>query len=165
MNNSRFGKTPFSAQLKAGAFYSIYLAAIFLAISTGILFFMVEVSVPTMLPLLPLFLLPFYYLVYAYIKVHVTNYTVNNAQLGKHQFESRMKTLPYLWIFLSNMIVMVLTLGLATPWAMIRVARYRADCTTAQVAGDLDQFVQVQQDQQNALGEELGEVLDLEFGV
>ena len=59
----------------------------------------------------------------------------------------------------------MLTLGLATPWAMIRVARYRADCTTAQVAGDLDQFVQVQQDQQNALGEELGEVLDLEFGV
>ena len=58
-----------------------------------------------MLPLLPLFLLPFYYLVYAYIKVHVTNYTVNNAQLGEHQFESRMKTLPYLWIFFSNMIV------------------------------------------------------------
>lgn len=165
VNNSRFGKTPFSAQLKAGAFYSIYLAAIFLAISTGILFFMVEISVPTMLPLLPLFLLPFYYLVYAYIKVHVTNYTVNNAQLGEHQFESRMKTLPYLWIFFSNMIAVILTLGLATPWAMIRVARYRADCTTAQVAGDLDQFVQVQQDQQNALGEELGDVLDLEFGV
>lgn len=165
VNNSHFGETPFAAQLKAGAFYSIYLAALFLLISTGLLFFMVEVAVPSLLLILPVILLPLYYLVYAYIKVHVTNYTVNNTQLGEHRFESRMKTLPYLWIFFSNMIVMVLTLGLATPWAMIRVSRYRADCTTAQIAGDLDQFVQVQQDKQNALGEELGEVLDLEFGV
>lgn len=165
VNNSRFGETPFAAQLKAGAFYSIYVAALFLLISTGILFWMVETALPSMLPIVPLILLPFYYLVYAYIKVNVTNYTLNNTTLGEHQFESRMKTLPYLWIFFSNMLAIVLTLGLATPWAMIRVARYRANCSTAQIAGDLDRFVQVQQDQQNALGEELGDVLDLEFGV
>jgi uncharacterized membrane protein YjgN (DUF898 family) len=48
---------------------------------------------------------------------------------------------------------------------MIRSANYRATCTSALIQGDLEQFVQAQQDQQNAFGEELGETLDLEFGV
>lgn len=165
VNNSRFGETQMSGDLKVGVFYSIYLAALFLVISTGLLFYMVQVSLPSMLPIMPLIMLPFYYMVYAYIKVHVINHTLNNTKLGEHQFESRMKTLPFLWIFVTNSIGIVLTLGLATPWAMIRNARYRASCTTALIQGNLDQFVQAEQDQQNALGEELGEVMDLEFGV
>ena len=164
-NHSRFGDTQMSAELKAGAFYSIYLSALFLMISTGVLFFLVQTAAPTLTPLIPLVILPFYYLVYAYIKVQVMNLTLNNLRLGEHCFESRMRTLAYLWIFISNTFAIVFTLGLATPWAMIRSANYRATCTSAHIHGDLDQFVQAQQDQQNAFGEELGETLDLEFGV
>jgi uncharacterized membrane protein YjgN (DUF898 family) len=97
--------------------------------------------------------------------VNVVNLTLNNLHLGEHRFESRMRTLAYLWIFISNTFAIVFTLGLATPWAMIRSANYRATCTSALIQGDLEQFVQAQQDQQNAFGEELGETLDLEFGV
>ncbi|WP_372831033.1 YjgN family protein [Pontibacterium sp.] len=164
-NHSRFGDTQMSAEFKAGAFYSIYLSALFLMISTGVLFFLVQTAAPTLTPLLPLVVLPFYYLVYAYIKVNVVNLTLNNLHLGEHRFESRMRTLAYLWIFISNTFAIVFTLGLATPWAMIRSANYRATCTSALIQGDLEQFVQAQQDQQNAFGEELGETLDLEFGV
>lgn len=164
-NYSRFGDAKMSAELKAGAFYSIYLSALFLIISSGVLFFLVQTSAPSLLSLLPLVILPFYYVVYAYIKVHVANLTLNNLHLAEHRFESRMKTLAYLWIFISNTLAIILTLGLATPWAMIRSANYRAACTSALVLGDLDQFVQAQQEQQNAFGEELGDTLDLEFGV
>ncbi len=164
-NHSRFGDAQMSAELKAGTFYSIYLSALFLMISTGVLFYLVQTSAPTLTPLIPLVILPFYYLVYAYIKVQVMNLTLNKLRLGEHHFESRMRTLAYLWIFISNTFAIVFTLGLATPWAMIRSANYRATCTSAHIHGDLDQFVQAQQDQQNAFGEELGETLDLEFGV
>lgn len=165
VNNARFGNTEFKAKLSVGEFYSIYVSGLFLLGSTLIIFTLAHMFVPHLAPLVPLVMLPFYYLVFIYISVKVTNLTLNSSSLGSHHFESRLQTLPYVGILLTNTLAIILTLGFATPWAMIRTARYRAGCTTALVAGDLNQFVQAQQETQNAFGEELGEVFDLEFGV
>ena len=42
---------------------------------------------------------------------------------------------------LVNIILLVFTLGLATPWVMVRNARYRINSTTV-LAEDLDSFVE-----------------------
>ncbi|MGB0466472.1 MAG: YjgN family protein [Pontibacterium sp.] len=165
VNNTRFGNTAFEVKLQVKSFYAIYLAALLLVISTLVIFFLINVALPHLAPYLIFLILPFYSLVYVYIKVKVTNLTFNQTTLGEHRFQSQMQVLPYLAIWLTNTLAILFTLGLATPWAMIRTARYRASCTAALVQGDLDHFMQAQQTQQNALGEELGEVLDLEFGI
>jgi uncharacterized membrane protein YjgN (DUF898 family) len=164
-NNARFGDQPFQAELQAGAFYSTYIAAFMLIISTALIVWMVQTVAPPIAPFLPLLMAPFYYLAYVYITVKVTNYTLNNTTLGPHKLQSRLDTLAYFAIWLTNTLAIILTLGLAIPWAMVRTAQYRAECTRILIQGDLDHFLQQQQEQQNALGEELGEVFDLELGV
>ncbi|HAE11033.1 MAG TPA: DUF898 domain-containing protein, partial [Opitutae bacterium] len=56
------------------------------------------------------------------------------------------------------------TIGLATPWVMVRNARYRISRTTV-LADDLDSFVAGQVESTSALGEELGETIDLDIGI
>ncbi len=60
----------------------------------------------------------------------------------------------------------MLTFGLATPWAQIRMARYRAN--KLQIVGDVDfdQFVGDKKDEVKATGEEIADMfdVDLSFG-
>ena len=67
------------------------------------------------------------------------------------------------WIYLSNSLLVVLTLGLFTPWAKVRMARYRANCTSMVISGDLNHFVAAEQTRTSALGQELGDAFDVEF--
>lgn len=164
-NNASFGNEPFRAELRAGVFYSAYIGAFMLIIITALMVWVMQTVAPALTPFLPLLMAPFYYLAYVYITVKVTNYTLSNTTLGPHKLHSRMDTLAYFAIWLTNTLAIILTLGLAIPWAMIRTAHYRAECTRVMVQGDLDQFMQQQQAQQSAMGEELGEVFDLELGV
>jgi uncharacterized membrane protein YjgN (DUF898 family) len=56
-----------------------------------------------------------------------------------------------------------LTLGLYWPWAQVHLARYRMECLA--VDGSLDQFASAAgPDDAGAMGEELAEALDLDFG-
>jgi len=63
-----------------------------------------------------------------------------------------------------NILAIALTLGLATPWAVIRTLRYRAQKTALLVAGGLDQFVSAQAADIGAAGEEVGEMFGFDFG-
>jgi len=61
--------------------------------------------------------------------------------------------------------LVVFSLGLAIPWAKVRLARYTANHTQAIVQGDLGQYVTGQQDVQTSLGDEMGEAFDVDTGV
>ena len=62
-------------------------------------------------------------------------------------------------------LAIVVTLGLATPWAVIRTLRYRAQKTALLVAGGLDQFVAAQAADVDAAGEEVGEMFGFDFSL
>ena len=57
-----------------------------------------------------------------------------------------------------------MTLGLYYPWAAVRVARYMQEHLWVE-AVDLDGFVAAQRNQENALGDEIGEAFDLGIGI
>jgi uncharacterized membrane protein YjgN (DUF898 family) len=60
---------------------------------------------------------------------------------------------------------MVFTLGLYTPWAQLRLARYRLECLELEVRGSLDDFVAATNAPvPAAMGEELTSFFDLDFG-
>lgn len=55
------------------------------------------------------------------------------------------------------------TLGLATPWAQIRMARYRAEHMALSGETDWDKFVGEKKDASRALGEEIDDMFDVDI--
>jgi len=69
-----------------------------------------------------------------------------------------------MYLYFTNTLAMMFTLGLLMPWAKIRTAKYKASVTSIDVAGNLSQFTASQAEHQTALGEEMGEMFDIDLG-
>ena len=114
--------------------------------------------------LMAIVIVPFYLWMFAYMATKRTNLLYNNIDIAGHKTKSELKTGYMMYLYFTNTLAMLLTVGLLMPWAKIRTARYRASVTSVDVAGDLSQFTAVQADQQSALGEEMGEMFDMDLG-
>jgi uncharacterized membrane protein YjgN (DUF898 family) len=105
-----------------------------------------------------------FFTVGAYLKATLANLLWNNTTLGTFRFESRLRWGKMLWIQLSNLVAIVVTLGLFIPWAKVRMAHYRADSLTLMGTSGLDGFVAERVAEGSAMGEEVSEVFDLDIG-
>src|SRR5690606_23823119 len=76
-----------------------------------------------------------------FLRTRWTNLMWASSWLGQHRFECTLRARDVIWIYFSNGLAIVFSLGLAVPWAMVRIARYRARHWTLLAAGDLDSFV------------------------
>ncbi len=92
-----------------------------------------------------------------------TNMINNNITIGENQLYSYLKGTQVGWIYLTNTIAIVASLGLFIPWAKVRMARYTASCTELQV-NDIDSIKAIEQESGNAFGEEMDEVFDMDIG-
>ena len=101
-----------------------------------------------------------------YLQARIGNLIWNNTTLDKLSFNSTLRARDFIWLYFSNIVAIMLTFGLATPWAQIRMARYRA--SKLQIVGDVDfdQFVGDKKAEVTATGEELADFfdVDLSFG-
>lgn len=77
-----------------------------------------------------------------------------------------MQTKPYFWIIFTNMLMVIFTLGMARPWAKVREVRYIANNTWIDATDtDIDSYLTQKQDKQSAIGEEVGDVFDVDVGI
>ena len=106
-----------------------------------------------------------YLLLFAYLRARITNLILNAMTIGPVQFESTLRARDLAGLYLVNIIAIIVTLGLATPWAVVRTLRYRAAKTTVLVAGGLDSFVAGETRQVAATGEAVGEMFDFDIGL
>ncbi len=101
-----------------------------------------------------------------YFQSRVSNLVWNNTTLDKLSFKSSLRARDFLWLYLTNMLAIMFSFGLSTPWAQIRMARYRA--SKLHIVGDVDfdQFVGDKKAEVKATGEEIAEMfdVDLSFG-
>lgn len=106
------------------------------------------------------------FVILAYIKSRTSNLIWNNTTLEHLGFISNQRMRDLVWLYLSNTILLIITLGLATPWAQIRMARYRADHLAITGENDWDKFVGEKKESSRAMGEEIAEMfdVDLSFG-
>jgi uncharacterized membrane protein YjgN (DUF898 family) len=105
------------------------------------------------------------FLLYGYIRARTINAVFNNLRVGPVRFESVLSARRLIRLYFGNIVAILLSLGLATPWAVVRTMRYRASRLTAIAAGPLDSFVQGESQQLSATGEEVGEMFDIDFGL
>ncbi len=95
---------------------------------------------------------------------YITNYVWSNTTIKENSFQSTLKPLALAWIYISNIFAIIFSLGLLTPWAKIRVAKYKCE-NFAIAATDISSFIATQQENQSALGEETGDFFDIDIGI
>jgi len=108
---------------------------------------------------------PLYLWIWAYFQTKRTNLIFNNIEISGHKLQSKLKTSYMLYLYITNTLAMVVSLGLFMPWAKIRTARYKASVTALIPNGELSNIMAVRQQNQSALGEEMGDMFDMDFGL
>lgn len=105
------------------------------------------------------------FLLFGYIRARTTNAVFNNLRVGPLRFECVLSARKLIWIYVSNVVAILLSAGLATPWAVVRTMRYRASRMTAIAAGPLGSYVQAEAQQVSVTGEEVGEMFDIDIAL
>jgi uncharacterized membrane protein YjgN (DUF898 family) len=101
----------------------------------------------------------------AYYRKSWVNASFGGLELGPHRLESALETWPLAGLYLSNFALIVLTLGLYTPWATVRQMQYQLAHLHVVAQGDLDRFAAAAGDATDAIGEEIGDFFDIDFGL
>jgi uncharacterized membrane protein YjgN (DUF898 family) len=106
-----------------------------------------------------------FFLLFAYVRARTTNALWNAVRVGPMRFESTLSAGALIWIYFSNLVAIAFTLGLATPWAVVRAMRYRASMTAVIVSGSLEGFAQAEAQQVSVAGEEAAELFDIDIAL
>ena len=184
-DNSWFGQTRFSFHARAAQFYLIYLMLL-----AAILLFMVVFAMSGIAgtfgaiamaqktggrvdPGAIIRALIFLYggIILLAISVGpafqalITNLIWNNTRLGEHRIECTMSPWRLIWIAVSNFVLVVLTLGFYTPWAMVRMTKYHVESMRLLPASDLQEFVAAEPESVGAVGEEAATVFDFDIAL
>ncbi|MGR9116014.1 MAG: YjgN family protein [Gammaproteobacteria bacterium] len=179
IDNSAYGTTGLELTAATNQFYSVYGKAFLVVLVTLLLLGSSILAVPvwksfgiqndSFNPLVPFFALfliyPILMIVYGYVYTAITNLVVNHTSLDPVRFESNLETTKFCWLYFSNALAILFSLGLLIPWAMIRTARYRIACLTLIANGDLDHFFAAEAERTEAIGEEIGDFLDIDIGL
>ena len=104
-------------------------------------------------------------LLYAFIRARTTNAAWNAIRIGPLRFECSLRGRDFMWLYLSNVAAILLTLGFATPWAVIRTLRYRAQKFAVLATAPLDGFAQSESVQVDAAGQEIADLLDFDVAL
>lgn len=91
------------------------------------------------------------------------NLVWNHTRLGEHQFVSRVRARKLLWIFLTNLLGTIFSLGLFKPFADIRMARYRIESMGVVPHGDIEQILAVPEEEVTATGEGAADLFDIDI--
>ena len=93
------------------------------------------------------------------------NLLYNPTTLGPIGFDSSQRARDLIWIYLSNLVLIALTIGIFIPWAKVRLARYRAGHLTVTGPADLGLFTAGQHQTSTATGAEMADLFDLNIGL
>jgi uncharacterized membrane protein YjgN (DUF898 family) len=99
----------------------------------------------------------------AYLKSRIQNLVFNNTTLEHIGFFSDQQMCDLILLYITNTIVLLCTIGLATPWAQVRMAKYRANHLALTGEVDWDKFVGEKKDASHALGEEIADMFDVDI--
>jgi uncharacterized membrane protein YjgN (DUF898 family) len=83
---------------------------------------------------------------------------------GRHALASSIHRGRYLWIAMSNLVATIATLGLARPWAAIRMASYLASATALDTTGSLDAYFATIKAEGAATGAEFMDIEGFDVG-
>ena len=100
----------------------------------------------------------------AYTQAGIRNHVFSHTKLDNVvSLFSSVTTGRLFVLFLGNFLLIIFTLGLAYPWVAVRIAHYFARNSQVHTSGDFTHYISQQQEKQSALGEELGDIFDVDM--
>ncbi len=173
IDNAHFGSLQFRLRDVSRAFYATYvkvgalvvIAMIAFVATTPFLPGSPEGEAPPAAAALAVVPAVFIMIVTSYLGPAIAKLTFSNVSVGEHRIVCDWHIPRLMLIYFTNFLAVAATLGLAIPWATIRLQRYQYANLALEVHGDLDEIVATQADEVSAMGEELGEVFDIDLGL
>jgi len=190
INGTRYGQGIFEAKLKAKKFMMInlkgigvMLAIVIPLIAVGSVLGVGEFMTPFTNPesmqrgelpdgfgmffaLIYFVLIIVSILVMSYVHTRQRTYIYENTKLDdKIAFASTLKAKSFAWIMLSNFFLVIITFGLAFPWAKVRMARLMLENTLVETEEGFDEYISQKQAEVSSLGEQIGDAFDVDIDV
>jgi uncharacterized membrane protein YjgN (DUF898 family) len=175
---SRYGSVHFNFNASVGSFYLTFLKALLVMLAgvavLGLLFsgalaavakHGVQLTTYRSVLTFIVALYAWFFLVIPLFSAMMQNLVWNHTGIGRHRFESRVSPTRVLFIALTNLLAIVCTVGLYTPFAKIRMLKYRVEAMALLVDSSLDDFVADAQAQAGTLGEGVADLLDLDLAL
>jgi uncharacterized membrane protein YjgN (DUF898 family) len=176
----RFGATDFATVLHGGDFYAAYILAGLMVFGGTVLAILGTAAVAVaaaklgsgareageaaaILPMLSIYAA--YLIAFSYLRARVGNLTLNGARVGTLQLRSTLRARDLLWLYFSNIVGILLSVGLATPWATLRLARYRAERLTLIAHEPLEALAASPADRATATGSEVSDLFDVDVSL
>ena len=171
----RYGGTRLTFSAETSQFYAIYLLATASLIGIALLVALVgalasafladgggdALRLGLMLTVAGIYLAGF--AVGVYIRAASANIMWNGIEVAGCRFQSTISGREMALLFITNAIAILCTLGLAYPWARIRVARYRAEHLAFLPSGNPDQFFADAASSAPAFGSEAADLFDVDI--
>lgn len=160
LNNASFGQSKFKFDCKVGEYYTMFFIMLAIFVAGGVVGGILSALVSPVL--LPLALMLGYGIGIAYFVSAHMNLRFSKTSLENHSFSADFEPKGLIALYLKNTLLMLVTLGLYYPAAMVNVARYKAEHIHLVAEGSLDNFIGGATQQQSAVADELGNALDID---
>jgi len=185
INQTHYGAARGFFQGTAWSFYKIYLVAFLMAMGLA---FVIGILMSVIVAFIGLpgpgddpspdalrasfttfvsFTILFYaigFFIMGYLMAEIANLTYNNTEIGPLRLQSHLQGRKIGWLLLSNTIAIIFSLGMLIPWSMIRMARYVAESTEF-LQDRIESINAMAQADRSAVGEEIGDMFDLDLGL
>ena len=106
-----------------------------------------------------------YMLGFAYVQANINNLVWNHTRLGPLRFASTLTGGGMGKLYFTNAAGIIASLGLLTPWAVMRTLKYRADNIRVLVDGELQALMGGKGSTVQAAGAELGAIFDMDLSL
>ena len=125
---------------------------------------MEEPAIGAIFIMVPLGLYFLFTITVSYYQALTRNIMVNTLRLqGGIRFRSTLSGFVLAWIMLTNLLLVVFSLGLLLPWTQVRRYRYLTERTEIRPVGDLKGFLDRQVQAGSSIGDAVGEAGGLEI--
>ena len=187
VNQSKYGTSEFKGEISAWKVVGLYSKAvavsllIFTVAMALVLFVFSKLGNGTLgeqlltagnasTPMLVAFFVSMYAVLMAFgtfmkslLQARLRNYQFNNTVLDQNfKLSSTVTARKLWWLNISNLGLLLVTLGLAYPWVAVRKARFMANHTQIHSSQSADLFIDTQNAKISAVGEEIGDAFDMD---
>lgn len=100
-----------------------------------------------------------------HIKARTANLVFGSTRVGPHQLVSNQRSRDILFLYFTNALALVFSLGLLIPWAQIRLTRYRLEHLRLHASGALQAGRYEMDRSRGALGEAAHDLGDIDLGI
>ena len=181
VNHRSYGGKPFNTSFAGKSIYKIYLLALltlilatFVIAASWVILSLIfghtggsprgQLAATTII-VIPIFAIA-WVAILTYIGAAALKLTLEKTSLdGRHKLSTDLRPSAMVWIAVSNLVLVLITIGIFYPWARVRYSRYLADHMALLAATDLDGFTSQVFATQSAVGEEIAGFFDFDIGL